>query len=76
MEIRVACSRDPHGEEIPSQLSFDNRTLGVSDVLDRWLAPDHRYFKVKGEDGATYILRHDVVSNTWALVLYARQGMR
>jgi hypothetical protein len=30
-------------------------------VLDRWLGPDHRYFKVRTADGI-YILRHDATS--------------
>lgn len=36
----------------------------------RWLAPDHRYFKLRVQDGATYILRHDVISAAWELVLF------
>jgi hypothetical protein len=40
--------------------------------LDRWLAPDHRYFKVCGDDGDTYVLRHDTQSHRWELMLYRR----
>ncbi len=36
-------------------------------VLDRWLAPDHRYFKVRGDDGGVYILRHDAERDVWEL---------
>jgi len=25
--------------------------IEVSTVIDRWLTPEHRYFKVKGDDG-------------------------
>jgi hypothetical protein len=39
-------------------------------VLDRWLAPDHRYFKLRGSDRAEYNLRHDVASGVWELILY------
>jgi hypothetical protein len=44
----------------------------VAEVLDAWLAPDHRYFKVKGDDGAFYILRNDVISVRWELTMYDR----
>ena len=44
----------------------------VAEVLDQWLAPDHRYFKVLGSDGALYILRHDSESGLWDLTLYQR----
>ena len=39
-------------------------------MLDRWLAPDHRYFKVRGGDAGIYILRHDPGRGSWSLTLY------
>jgi hypothetical protein len=43
-------------------------------VLDCWLGIDHRYFKMLGDDGATYILRHDGARERWELTMYeARQ---
>jgi len=42
--------------------------------MDQWLDPDHRYFKVRGEDGALYILRHDVAADIWELVMFERAG--
>jgi hypothetical protein len=47
-----------------------HQRVDVVDILDRWLAPDHRYLKVKGDDGATYIIRHDVAADQWELTLY------
>jgi hypothetical protein len=44
--------------------------VDVVDILDRWLAPEHLYLKVKGDDGATYIIRHDVTTDQWELTLY------
>ncbi|MFQ5617447.1 MAG: hypothetical protein ACE5FR_00610 [Rhodospirillales bacterium] len=41
----------------------------MKDVIDRWLTPDHRYFKVRGDDGAVYILRHDVKAGRWELTM-------
>jgi hypothetical protein len=52
---------------------FDERTIEVVEVIDRWLAPDHRYFKLRVPDGATYIVRRDVISAAWELVLFDRQ---
>ncbi len=37
------------------------------DILDQWLAPDHRYFKILGDDNSLYIIRHDVESYEWEL---------
>jgi hypothetical protein len=44
-------------------------------VLDAWLAPDHRYFKVRGDDGAYYILRNEVMmTGGWELTMFDRTG--
>jgi hypothetical protein len=40
------------------------------EVLDRWLAPDHRYFKVRGDDSAVYILRHDEGAGEWEMTMF------
>jgi hypothetical protein len=31
---------------------------------------DYRYFKLKGADGDTYLVRHDERSNTWELTMF------
>jgi hypothetical protein len=43
-------------------------------MLDVWLAPDHRYFKVRGDDGACYILRSDALTGRWELTMFDRSG--
>jgi hypothetical protein len=40
------------------------------EVVDAWLAPEHRYFKLKGSDAATYLVRHDEGSGTWELTMF------
>jgi hypothetical protein len=39
-------------------------------VVDAWLAPDYRYFKLKDADGNTYLVRHDERSDTWDLPMF------
>jgi cupin 2 domain-containing protein len=72
--VRVECYAGHRGEETPRRFSFDGRTIQVVEVLDAWLAPDHRYFKVRGDDGTCYILRHDVSGARWELTMYDRTG--
>jgi hypothetical protein len=62
------------GEEIPRRLTFDGRSIEVVEVLDTWLAPDHRYFKVRGDDGACYILRNDALTGRWEVIMFDRSG--
>ena len=38
--------------------------------MDRWLGPDHRYFRVRDAAGAIYLLRHDLIEDRWELELY------
>jgi hypothetical protein len=47
-----------------------SRKIEVKDILDQWIAPDHRYFKLQGDDNAVYILRHDSTSGDWEMVFY------
>ena len=68
--IRVECYAGYRGEETPRRFSFDDQTIDVLEVLDRWLSPKHRYFKCRGSDHATYILRHDVEADLWELTLF------
>ena len=71
LDVRVECYAGHRGEETPRRFRLGERGVEVLEVLDRWLAPDHRYFKVKGDDGALYILRQDVGSQRWDLTLFA-----
>ena len=68
--LRVECHAGYKGDESPARFYLGERLIEVEDILDRWLDPDHRYFKVKGNDGGIYILRQDAVSDTWELTLF------
>lgn len=74
LEIRVECYAGQRAEEEPRRFWLGTTPVDVAEVLDRWLAPEHRYFKVRGNDGSTYILRHDVVHDRWALTMFERAG--
>jgi hypothetical protein len=74
LEARVECYAGHRGEETPRRLTFGARIIEVIEVLDAWLAPDHRYFKVRGDDGARYILRNDVMTGRWELTMLDRTG--
>ena len=70
MRIQVDCYAGYRGEETPRRIRMATYKIEVKKVLDRWLATDHRYFKVIGDDDATYIIRHDTVKWEWELVFY------
>jgi hypothetical protein len=72
MRIDVECYAGFQAEETPRALRIGERRVEVAEVIDRWLAPDHRYFKVRGADGVLYIVRYDVERDEWELTLYER----
>lgn len=72
MTLRVECYAGHRGEETPRALILDDRRIEVVEVLDRWLAPDHRYFKLKGDDDDVYIVRHDPNADAWELTMFQR----
>ena len=73
LEVEVECYAGHRGEETPQRFTL-GRTIEVAEVLDAWLAPDHRYFKVRGDDDACYILRNDVMTGRWELAMFDRTG--
>lgn len=72
IKVAVSCYAGYRGEETPRSFILWEQRREVAEVLDQWLAPEHRYFKVKADDGATYILRHDNLSQEWELTLFSK----
>ena len=70
LTVGVECYAGHRGEQTPRTLILGDRRIAVADVLDAWLAPDYRYFKVRGADGDTYLVRHDERSITWELTMF------
>ena len=68
--IRVECYAGYRGEEAPRRFFLGERVIEVVEIVDRWLAPEHRYFKVRGDDGGIYILRQDVARDIWEMILF------
>ena len=64
----AAGAQEPHGFRLGAQ------RVGVLEILDRWLAPTHAYFKVRTDDGALYILRHDLPEDHWEITLFRADG--
>ena len=67
MKIQVECYAGYRGEQEPRAFTIGERRCEVTEILDRWIAPDHRYFKVEADDGRTLVLRLDTSSGDWEL---------
>ena len=65
--IDVDCYAGSRGEETPRRFRLGQREIEITDVVDCWLTPDHRYFRVQDAQGDRYVLRHDVGGDRWEL---------
>ena len=75
VETGAATTADqPGGDPRPLRFRFGRGTVEVTEILDRWPGADHAYVKLRGSDGATYILRHDRLRGSCQLVLFQRSA--
>jgi hypothetical protein len=70
MNLKVESFAPPFRDEEPRAFFLGQQRIDVVEIVDRWLAPDYGYFKVLADDGARYILRHDLPSHSWELTLF------
>ena len=75
-DILVECYSGYRGEETPRRFWLGKNRIEIREVIDRWIGPDHRYFKVLGDEGSVYILRFDVESVRWELTLFDSERRR
>ena len=68
--IRVKCYAGYRAEETPLSFYIGEREISVEEIIDRWLEPTYGYFKLRGDDGGVYILRHDLNDHTWTMTLF------
>jgi hypothetical protein len=58
VDARVECYAGSRGAEEPRAIVFpDGRRVEVAAILERWRSPDHRGFRVEGDDGRIYRLK-------------------
>jgi len=72
MQVWVETEVGYGGVEVPRRFRLDGREVEVTENVDQWPGAEYRYFKVKGHDGATYILRFDEDRAEWELTMYQR----
>jgi hypothetical protein len=69
MRIEVEIHTDDVGVT-PRNLYWNERRVGIVDIIDQWYGHDYRYVKVKGDDRGVYILRCDEIRNEWGLIMF------
>ncbi len=67
--IKVETYSGYKADERPLSFTIGNKVLKVEDVFDRWYGEGKDYFKLKADDGYSYIIRHDRNTDEWDLVM-------
>lgn len=57
-------------DEKPASFKLGELQLKVNKIIDRWRDPDCDYFKIEASDKATYILKHNFLTDAWEIVFY------
>jgi hypothetical protein len=72
--IQVECYAGAKADETPGRFTVEGHDVQITEVLDRWHQVESKpewpradYFKVHGEDGRDYLLKHDLESDEWWL---------
>jgi hypothetical protein len=76
LTVSVECYAGYRGEQTPRALIVGDHRIVIAEMVDAWLAPDYRYFKLRGADGSTYLVRHDEQSNIWELTMFRAEEIR
>ena len=79
MNIRVESYAGYRGDQTPQRffmMLMGERKIEIEQIIDRWLEPEYSYFKVQGDDGGIYILRHDALTGEWEITLFAAGTIR
>ncbi len=75
MDVKVDCYAGYRGEETPRRFEIEGQPVEIVEIVDRWVGPDHRYFKVRGDDGAVHLLRCDDAAGRWELETPGRDAL-
>lgn len=67
--LTVECYAGYKAAERPVAFRHGDKRVGVREIIDTWYGPDHTYFKLTGDDGVLYLLRHDQDTDVWEMIL-------
>jgi hypothetical protein len=67
MKLQVECYSGHKANERRVKFWLGDSVLFVESVEDQWYGPDDVYFRVRADDGNTYVLRHNEQTDEWTL---------
>ena len=76
MRVTVVAYSGYTANERPLRFTLGERTIEVTEILDRWYGEAERYFRVSGSDGHTYVLKYIDGEDRWELASFTRKDSR
>jgi hypothetical protein len=74
LSLKVQCYSGARANEKPVSFILGEKQFVINDIVDRWYGPDYLYFKVRADDGNSYILRYDERHDQWELEMFQKKG--
>ena len=57
----------PQSGRTSGKFWLDDAVLFIESIQDQWKSPGTQYFRVRADDGNTYVLGHHEGNDAWAL---------
>jgi hypothetical protein len=67
MKISVQSYSGYKADERPIKFWVSERPLFVESIEEQWRGTDSVYFRIRADDGKTYVLRHSETADEWTL---------
>ena len=74
MKLRVESYSGHKADQRPTKFWLGDVERIVEDVEDQWYGPDTLYFRVRADDGDTYVLGHHEITDEWTLESFRSQA--
>ena len=75
MKVNVKCYAGAKADQRPVRFQLAGRDYLVEEIIDQWYGPEDTYFRVRANDGNTYILRHFRGMDAWTLESFRAGGV-
>ena len=72
VSITVESYAGSKADEYPLRFHIHGRKIEINRIIDRWLTPGRRCFKVLADDGNVYVLEYDEINDSWNLLTISR----
>ena len=67
MKLQVECYSGHKADQRPVKFWLGDAVLFVESVEHQWYGPTAVYFRVRADDGNTYVLGHNEATDEWTL---------